>query len=274
MSFTKAPRDTRLTYVFDLDGVIYRGTEPQPHAQEVVQSLRESGHFVRFFTNNAAMSRDDYVTKLTAMGIPVSLDEIMTSSYATGLYFAERGAIGKTVYRIGEDGMARELTAAGMHVICADEEPDAKIDFVVVGLDRDFNYRKLARAMRAIRDGAEFIATNRDATFPVESGDLLPGGGSLVAALVTAVGREPVLIGKPETYAMQKVLDQTGARPDQTIVVGDRLDTDIEAGNRIGAWTVLVLTGVTSREQAEAAAGTLHRCQTRRRRGNRAASGC
>jgi 4-nitrophenyl phosphatase len=191
------------------------------------------------------------------MGIPVSIDEIMTSSYATALYFAERGAIGKTVYRIGEEGMARELASAGMRVITDQEEPDAKIDFVVVGLDRDFHYRKLARAMQAIMDGAEFIATNRDATFPVESGELLPGGGSLVAALVTAVGREPHLIGKPESYALQKILDETQSTPDQTIVVGDRLDTDIEAGNRIGAWTVLVLTGVTSRKQGESAQGDL-----------------
>jgi 4-nitrophenyl phosphatase len=210
---------------------------------------------VRFFTNNAAESRDNYVRKLTGMGIPVSIDEIMTSSYATALYFAECGAIGKNVYRIGEEGMERELTAGGMHVIYDQDEPDAKIDYVVVGLDRDFHYRKLARAMRAILNGAEFIATNRDATFPVESGELLPGGGSLVAALVTVVGREPHLIGKPETYALQKILDQTESTPDNTIVVGDRLDTDIEAGNRIGAWTVLVLTGVTSREQADAAEG-------------------
>lgn len=257
MRLANAPRDSRLTYVFDLDGVIYRGAEPQPHAREAVQALRDAGHCVRFFTNNAAESRDTYVGKLTGMGIPVCADEIMTSSYATALYFSERGALGKTVYRVGEEGMARELTAAGMRVIYDEEEPDAQIDFVVVGLDRDFHYRKLARAMRAILNGAEFIATNRDATFPVESGDLLPGGGSLVAALATAVGREPHLIGKPESYALQKILDQTQSTPDQAIVVGDRLDTDIEAGNRVGAWTVLVLTGVTSREQAEAAEGNL-----------------
>jgi 4-nitrophenyl phosphatase len=257
MGLANAPRDSRLTYVFDLDGVIYRGTEPQPHAQQLVQSLRDQGHYVRFFTNNSAATREDYVRKLTGMGIPVTIDEIMTSSYATALYFKERGALGKTVYRIGEQGMEDELTAGGMRVIYDQDEPDAKIDFVVVGLDRDFHYRKLARAMSAILNGAEFIATNCDATFPVESGELLPGGGSIASAVAVAVGRDPYVIGKPETYAMQKILDQTGSRPDEAIVVGDRLDTDIEAGNRIGACTVLVLTGVTSREQAEAAEGDM-----------------
>lgn len=257
MRFTKAPRNERFAYVFDLDGVIYRGTEPQPHCRETIHTLRDRGHIVRFFTNNSAESRDSYVRKITGMGIPVALDEIMTSSYATALYFVERGRVGDTVYRIGEAGMAKELTDAGMIVIHDDEQPDARIDHVVVGLDRKFHYRKLARAMRAILDGAEFIATNRDATFPVESGELMPGGGCMVSAIITAVGKEPHVIGKPETYALRKILDQTQTPPERAIVVGDRLDTDIVAGNRVGAQTVLVLTGVTSRTEAESAAGEL-----------------
>lgn len=250
-------RNGAILYVFDLDGVIYRGSQPQPYAADTISTLRQSGHLVRFFTNNAAESRDSYVRKLADMEIPAQIEDIMTSSYAAALYFVERGAAGKTVYRIGEEGMERELAAVGMRVISGENYPDAEIDYVVVGLDRDFHYRKLARAMNAILDGAEFIATNRDATFPVESGALLPGGGSLVAAVSTAAGREPLLIGKPETYAMEKILEQAGTPPERAVVVGDRLDTDILAGNRIGARTVLVLTGVTSREQAESASGEL-----------------
>lgn len=249
--------DGAVLYVFDLDGVIYRGAELQPGARDTVLTLRNQGHHVRFFTNNSAESRRSYVGKLCTLGIPTPIEDIMTSSYAAALYFVESGAVGKTVYRIGEDGMAEELTAAGMHVIYDLDEPEAKIDYVVVGLDRDFYYRKLARAMQAILDGAEFIATNRDATFPVESGLLLPGGGCMVAALATAVGRQPHLIGKPETYALEKILQQTNTPAERAVVVGDRLDTDILAGNRIGARSVLVLTGVTSRAQAEAAEGDL-----------------
>ncbi|MCE5314727.1 MAG: HAD-IIA family hydrolase [Armatimonadota bacterium] len=247
----------KLTYVFDLDGVIYRGLEPQPHAKEVLATLRSRGHAVRFYTNNAAKSRQSYVSKLEKMGIPTPIDEIMTSSYATALYFIEQNAVGKTVYRVGEKGMAEELEAAGMHVIYDQDEPGAKIDFVTVGLDRDFNYRKLARAQKAILDGAKFIATNEDATFPMEAGALLPGGGCMVAAVRTATSVEPFVVGKPEIYAYNKILELTKCTPDRSIMVGDRLDTDIMVGNRAGAQTVLVLTGVTSRDEAESAMGKL-----------------
>ncbi|MCL5102670.1 MAG: HAD-IIA family hydrolase [Armatimonadetes bacterium] len=255
MEFTNSSVKDRLTYVFDLDGVIYRGVEVQPCAREVVTTLRNQGHAVRFYTNNAANSRQDYASKLGNMGIPTPIEHIMTSSYATALYFVEKKATGKTVYRVGEHGMEVEFEAVGMHVIYDQEEPDAQIDFVVAGLDRDFHYRKLARAQDAIFAGARFIATNEDPTFPMEGGALLPGGGCMVAAIRTATGTEPFLIGKPMTYAYDKILELTGTPPERSIMVGDRLDTDIAVGNRAGAETVLVLTGVTSREQAEGAMG-------------------
>lgn len=254
MQFTNTDR---LTYVFDLDGVIYRGSESQPHAKELVLALRDQGHAVRFFTNNAAQSRQSYVSKLEKMGIPTPIDEIMTSSYATALYFIEKNAIGKTVYRVGEKGMTEEFEAIGMNVIYDQDDPDAKIDFVTVGLDRDFHYRKLARAQKAILDGAQFIATNEDATFPLEAGTLMPGGGCMVAAVRTATGVEPFVIGKPETYAYDKILDMTNCPPKRSIMVGDRLNTDILVGNRAGAQTVLVLTGITSRDEAERANGDM-----------------
>lgn len=254
---TNALAKDRLTYVFDLDGVIYRGKEPQPHAKDVVLALRSQGHAVRFYTNNAAKSRDTYLSKLESLGIPTPIDHIMTSSYATALYFVEQNAVGKTVYRVGEQGMAKELEGVGMKVIYDLDEPDAKIDYVVVGLDRDFHYRKLARAQSAILAGAVFIATNEDATFPMEGSKLLPGGGCMVAAIRTATSVEPFVIGKPSPYAYNKILELTGSSPDQSVMIGDRLDTDIAVGNRAGAETVLVLTGVTSRQEAECALGDL-----------------
>ncbi|MCE5198345.1 MAG: HAD-IIA family hydrolase [Armatimonadota bacterium] len=247
----------RLTYVFDLDGVIYRGYELQPHAREVILTLRNQGHAVRFYTNNSAKSRQSYVLKLDSLGIPTPIEDIMTSSYATALYFIEQNAVGKTVYRIGERGMVEEFEAVGMKVIYGDEDPDAHIDYVVVGIDRDFTYRKLARAQQAILQGAEFIATNRDATFPIEGGSILPGAGPLIAAVVIATGQEPFVVGKPETYAFNKILELTGTPPERATMVGDRLDTDILVGNRAGAHSVLVLTGISSREEAENAADGL-----------------
>jgi len=246
-----------LTYVFDLDGVIYRGTEPQPHAREVLLSLRDQGHTVRFYTNNSAHSRHAYASKLASLDIAASVDEIMTSSYATALFFLEQNAVGKRVYQIGEQGITDELEAVGMNVIRDGTCPNGHIDFVVVGIDRGFTYDKLARAQQAILGGARFIATNEDPTFPVEGGGLMPGGGSLVAAVRTATATEPFVVGKPETYAFDKILELTGTPAGRAIMVGDRLDTDIQVGNRAGAETVLVLTGVTSREEAELAQGEL-----------------
>lgn len=257
MGLTEAPAKHTLTYVFDLDGVIYRGLELQPQAREVVLALRSQGHNVRFFTNNASTSRESYVLKLDRLGIPTPIEDIMTSAYAAALYFVEIEAPGKTVYRIGERGMKEELEAVGMHVIAGDEEPDAHVDFVVVGIDREFSYGKLARAQHAILSGAQFIATNADATYPLEGGRLVPGAGCLVSAVRTATSTEPFLIGKPETYAFRKILQMTDTPPEHAVMVGDRLDTDIQVGNRAGAFTVLVLTGVTTRAEAEQAIGDL-----------------
>jgi len=251
MRLQEASPHARLAYIFDLDGVIYRGDEPQPRAREVVAALAERGHAVRYYTNNSSRTRKFYSRRLHSMGIDAPVDDIMTSSYAAALHFVEAGVQGKTVYQIGEEGIKEELEAVGMRVIRDLDEPDAKIDFVVVGIDREFHYRKLARAQEAILSGAKFIATNEDATFPVEGGRVLPGGGCMVAAIRTATAKRPILIGKPETYALDKILQLADVPAERAVMVGDRLETDILVGNRAGVHTVLVLTGISSREEAE-----------------------
>ena len=242
------------TYVFDLDGVLYLGDTAIPEAAEAVTRLRAAGRQVYFLTNNSGKTRADYQNKLkTVNGLDVPESSIFTSAYATALYLKERGAAGKTVFVIGEPGLAAELRSSGGLVTITD--PDgadyASIDYVVIGIDRQFTYDKLRFAHAAITRGhAQFIATNRDSTFPMEDGEI-PGGGSLVAALATATGREPVTIGKPETHAYEAILHAAGVTAPESVMVGDRLDTDILVGRRAGARTVLVLTGVTSAVQAE-----------------------
>lgn len=240
----------RLLYIFDLDGVIYRGKVPQPFAREALLALRQNGKQIYFLTNNATKSRQEVADKLTAMGVQAAPDEVMTSSHATGLWFQENGHSGKTVMIIGEDGCHRELQEAGM--VTTPPVPDTPADFVVVGLDRDFTYQKLFWAQRAILNGATFIATNRDATYPFEDG-VMPGGGSLVACVAEAVGHQPLTIGKPETYAVEKILQITGIPKAQSAVVGDRLDTDILLGSRAGIFTYLVLGGVNTEEDVQTA---------------------
>lgn len=239
------------TYVFDLDGVIYRGNQPQPHASEILRELRHRNRTVFFFTNNSASSRDDYLTKLNSMGIAVSREELMTSAFATSLYLQETGHKGAKVYVVGGAGLVQELTEAGFEVVS--DCDNGKIDFVVVGLDRLFTYEKLRCAQHAILSGAKFIATNTDATFPVDDGVILPGGGSMVAAIQTASGTYPVVIGKPETYALEKIMQLSGGTPENSVMVGDRLDTDILLGNRAGMHTVLPLTGITNLTMAKSA---------------------
>lgn len=234
------------TFVFDLDGVVYRGNQPLPGAVDTIENLRRLGHQVYFFTNNSSRTRLDYLDKLTDMGITTDIEHIMTASHATALYLVEQGARGKSVYMIGREGVREALTSVGMRII-ADPEVE-KADYVVVGIDHDFNFTKLMKAQQAILGGAVFIGTNPDLTFPCEDGRITPGNGAILASIQAATGIAPTVIGKPETPAMHEILELAHATPQGTIVVGDRLDTDILAGNRIGARTVLVLTGIATEE--------------------------
>lgn len=239
------------TFVLDLDGVVYRGEEPLPGAVDTIETLRRRGHQVYFFTNNSTLTRAAYAGKLRRMGISTNEAHIMTSAYATALYLTEIGARGASVFVIGEEGPREDLTGAGMRIV--EDATTEKVDYVVVGLDRNFCYDTLVQAQQAIFRGAGFIATNADRTFPLEEGLIVPGAGALVAAIEAAAGVKPTLIGKPETYSMRKLLELAGASPEETTIVGDRLDTDILVGKRIGAETVLVLTGISTEKEVESA---------------------
>lgn len=239
------------TFVFDLDGVVYRGEQPLPGAVDTIKILRQLGHQVYFLTNNSTQTRTTYALKLRGMGIEADEGCIMTSSYATALYLNEIGARGASVYVVGEGGLDEEISAIGMKLVRNGASDRA--EYVIVGLDRDFCYDTLVTAQQSILHGARFIATNRDGTYPLENDVVIPGGGTMVAAIEAATGVKPLLIGKPEIYAVRKVLDLAHASPEESVVVGDRLDTDILAGKRIGATTVLVLTGVTTRADLESA---------------------
>jgi 4-nitrophenyl phosphatase len=238
-----------MLFIFDMDGVLYRGNEPVPYAAEAVARLRAAGHTVRFLTNNAARSRPNYIPLLDRMGIPVTVDDVITSAYATALHFNAQKWNGASVYVVGEEGVRNELVSvAGCRLVDTDEE---QVDAVVVGVDRKFTYDKLRIAQQNILGGARFICTNRDPTFPVERGRVVPGAGSVVAAVATASGQEPFNVGKPNSYSIELLARMTNHALTDTVVIGDRLDTDIAAGMAAGADTLLVLTGVTTREEAD-----------------------
>ncbi len=234
-----------LVIIFDLDGVIYLGETPIPGAIEGLKELEADGHDLAYLTNNSTRSRSDYAARLTRMGKPTRAAEVMTSAYASALYLRDTGAVGQRVFVIGESGLREELREAGLIVI--GEDDPAPVSFVVVGLDRELTYAAIRRAFVEITEnGAVFIATNRDATYPMERGEI-PGGGAIVAPIEYSTGTAAITIGKPEPHTWRRILEQTGCSPAEAVMVGDRPETDIRGARDIGIRTVLVLTGVTSR---------------------------
>jgi len=226
--------------IVDMDGVLWRGDQPARGLQEFFAFLQERGIRFVLATNNASKRPDQYVEKLTRMGVEVPLECILTSAYATAAYLSAREPEGTSVYVIGREGLRAALTEQGFTLT----EKGAR--YVVVGWDPDLTWRKLARATLLIRAGAGFIGTNPDVTFPSEEG-LVPGNGAQLAALQAATDVTPLVIGKPEPWLYREAMRRMEATPETTAVVGDRLDTDIAGGVRMGLFTILVLSGITTR---------------------------
>jgi HAD superfamily hydrolase (TIGR01450 family) len=231
-------------YLFDLDGVIYRGRDPLPGAVETVCALAERAK-VGFLTNNSALHREDVAARLFGMGLTASVSNIYTSGYVAARRMAERSH--RTAMVVGERGLMRELAEQGI-----ESREHAPVDAVVVGRDTGFSFPKLVAAQQAVLSSAAFYATNRDPTYPVEQG-VEPGSGCIVAAVAAAVEREPEVFGKPEPDIAALALAEAGVEPGEGLLVGDRLDTDILCGRRAGVATAVVLTGVTDRQMAEQA---------------------
>jgi 4-nitrophenyl phosphatase len=196
-------------------------------------------------TNNSMSTPEAYETKLAAMGIEVPASAVLTSALATRDYLLRTLPDGGGIFVIGMPALREQLFAGTtFHAVqYAEEQPEA----VVIGLDLSFTYDKLKAGHEALQRGARFVATNADSTLPTETG-LVPGAGSIVAALAAASGQTPVVIGKPETPLLETAMARMGTEPHETVMIGDRLDTDILAGARAGTQTVLVLTGVSTRE--------------------------
>jgi 4-nitrophenyl phosphatase len=248
--------------ILDLDGVVYRGHEPIPGARDLVDYLHAVGIAVRFATNNSMVERAGYVTRLERMGIRTTPAEIVTSTSATIEHLRRHAPDVRAVLAIGAEGMEAELREAGLEVTMAgaamgagDGGPlERRYDAVIVGLDPHLDYRRLSVAMRAVGDGARLIATNADARYPTASG-FLPGAGAIVAALATATGVAPEVIGKPAPAMFRAILEASGIGIDETVVVGDNPDADVVGAHRAGCAAILVLTGVADHASAAALNG-------------------
>jgi len=226
--------------VLDLDGVVYLIDRPIPGAPEAISRLREAGKAVAYATNNASRRPAEVASLLTGMGIPATEPEVLTSARAAAALLAERFPAGAPVLVVGAEALRAEVGDAGLKVVgSAQDMPVA----VVQGYGPQVAWADLAEACVAVRAGSVWVATNTDRTLPTPRGPL-PGNGALVAALATALERQPdVVVGKPEPELFNAAARRLGSR--RPLVVGDRLDTDIEGAVRAGMDSLLVLTGVS-----------------------------
>lgn len=239
-------------YIFDLDGTVYLGDRLIPGADTAIAALRARGDKVVFLTNKPLDTRSTYATKLTRLGIPTEVDDIISSSVVMADYL-QREAPGARVYCIGEPPLLQKLHDAGVTLVSDPRVVGAEVDFVVASFDRNFDYEKLDCALQALLKGARFIATNADRTCPVDGG-VVPDCGGIIAAIEAVSGKQlELVVGKPSKLTATAALRILGLPAERCTMIGDRLETDILMGNKAGMQTALVLTGVATREQAEAA---------------------
>jgi HAD superfamily hydrolase (TIGR01450 family) len=225
--------------LLDLDGVVYVGPDAVPGIPQALAAARATGMALGFVTNNAARTPDDVARHLNELGVPAEPADVITSSQAAATVVAELLGAGARVLPVGGPGVATALRAAGLTVVeCAEDLPAA----VVQGYGREVGWAQLAEAVVAVRGGAMHVATNTDATIPSPRGPL-PGNGAMVGVVSAITGKRPLVTGKPDPAMHGECVRRTGAQ--RPLVVGDRLDTDIEGARRAGAASLLVLTGVT-----------------------------
>lgn len=225
-------------YLIDMDGVLYRGTEPIPGAAEFVSQLREREIPFRLLTNNSQRTRRDVAAKVARMGFEVEAEHVFTSAMATARFLA-RQKPGGTAYVIGEGGLLTALHENGYAVV--DHDPD----YVVVGEGRTFNLELVEAAVRMIAKGAKLVATNPDPNCPTENGPR-PGCGAMAAMLEAAAGVKAFSVGKPSPVMMRAARKELGLSTEETTMIGDTMDTDILGGVQLGFHTVLVLSGGTT----------------------------
>jgi NagD protein len=232
------------SWLMDMDGVLVREEHPIPGANAFLARLRELELPFLVLTNNSIYTRRDLSARLAASGLDVPEDAIWTSALATADFLQSQRPDG-TAFAIGEAGLTTALHAAGYTL--TERNPD----YVVLGETRTYSFERIAQAIRLVVGGARFIATNPDPTGPTPDGPL-PATGSVAALISRATGVEPYFVGKPNPLMMRSALNAIDAHSETTAMIGDRMDTDVVSGLEAGMYTVLVLTGSTTREQADA----------------------
>lgn len=230
-------------YLIDMDGVLVRGHTVIPGAPEFLQRLRDQDSRFLVLTNNPIYTPGDLAHRLRIAGLEIAPENIFTSAMATARFLQSQKGRG-TAFVIGESGLTSPMHEAGF--VITEHSPD----YVVLGETTTYNFAQITQAIRLIAEGARFIATNPDASGP-EEGGLVPACGAMAALIEKATGRSPFFVGKPNPLMMRTGLNYLGVHSEETVMVGDRMDTDVVAGVQAGMDTVLVLTGVTAREDID-----------------------
>lgn len=230
--------------ISDMDGVLWRGNQPMPGLGEFFAFLRRRNLSLILATNNATRTPAQYAAKLAEFGVQVSEAEVLTSGDVVADYLMTVAQPGTHVFVVGEPALAESIRARGFVV------SDDATEIVVAALDRHLTYAKLAHATRLIRNGARFIGTNPDKTWPNET-EITPGAGAVLAFLEAATDVKPFIVAKPEPVIFQQALARMGCQPEETVMIGDRLETDILGGQRVGMQTILVLSGVSTEADVE-----------------------
>jgi 4-nitrophenyl phosphatase len=234
--------------IIDMDGVVWKSDSPIGDLASTFNRIRERGLKFVFATNNSTKSSEQYVERLAQFGVEVEPWQVITSSQAAAHAVAQKFPRGTKVFMIGEDGVRMALEEKGFEIVSVENATQAQA--VVMGIDRGINFEKAAEATLLVRSGVPFYATNTDKTFPTPRGEI-PGAGAWISIITTATDVQPIIAGKPFPFLMDLSLEKLGVRNKEALVVGDRLETDIAAGQAVGCPTALVLSGVSTKEQAQ-----------------------
>ena len=235
-------------WLLDLDGTVYLGEQLIPGAAEAIAALRGAGRRVAFLSNKPLQTRDDYAAKLTRLGVPAAADDVINSSLVLARHLRALDP-GAPVYVIGEPPMRAEMAAHGFEV-----RNDERVRWVVIAFDRTFTYAKLNTALQAVRGGARLIATNPDRTCPVEGGEIPDCAGMIAAVEAVTDTKVETIVGKPSPIILEIALRALGCVAHESVIVGDRVETDIAMGKQLGLATILVLSGVTRSDDPRIAA--------------------
>ena len=234
--------------ILDMDGVIWKGDAPIGDLPATFNRIRERGLKFVFATNNGTKTPEDYQVKLRELGVEVEPWQIVTSALGIAFMLAQKYPRGTKIFMIGEDGIRVALEEKGFEILSTEDAPQAQV--FVMGIDRTINFMKVAEATLLVRAGIPFYTTNTDKTFPTPRGEI-PGSGSWLSVITSATGIEPIVAGKPFPFLMELSLERLGTTKEETLIVGDRLETDIAAGQSVGCPTALVLSGISTKVQAD-----------------------